>query len=41
MLAGQIYHILISWYDINDLDQSPVLRFDPKLINVAKLGNLA
>ena len=32
MLAGQIYHIVISLCDVNDLDQSPVLRFGPKLI---------
>ena len=32
MLVGQIYHILISICDVNDLDQSPVLRFGPKLI---------
>ena len=34
MLAGQIYmyHIVISICDVNDLDQSPVLRLVPKLI---------
>jgi hypothetical protein len=32
MLAGQIYHVVISMYDIYDLDQSPVLRLGPKLI---------
>ena len=33
MLVGQIYHVVISIYDIYDhLDQSPVLRLSPKLI---------
>ena len=32
MLAGQIYHAVISIYDIYDLGQSPVLRLGPKLI---------
>ena len=32
MLAGQIYHVVISIYDNYDLDQSPVLRLVPKLI---------
>ena len=32
MLAGQIYHIVISICEINDLGQSPVLRLGPKLI---------
>ena len=32
MLAGQIYHVVISIYDTYDLDQSPVLRLGPKLI---------
>jgi hypothetical protein len=32
MLAGQIYHIVISLCVVNDLDKSPVLRLGPKLI---------
>jgi hypothetical protein len=32
MIAGQIYHIVISICEINDLYQSPVLRLGPTLI---------
>eukprot|EP00966_Prymnesium_polylepis_P318596 7358917-Prymnesium_polylepis.1 len=32
MLAGQIYHMVISICEIYDLDQSPVLRLGPKRI---------